>query len=102
MIIFIEINSLGGDLNRQKKVCNFYFNLNTVFRALIEKDDKKKNNNMPFRWMSLETFERRIYTQASDVWSFGIVMWEIFTFGKMPYNTLENDKILKFLQEVRF
>ena len=50
--------------------------------------------------MSLETFERHIYTQASDVWSFGVVIWEIFTFGMMPYMTLENDAILKYLQEV--
>ena len=55
---------------------------------------------MPWRWMSLETFERHIYTQASDVWSFGVVIWEIFTFGMMPYMTLENDAILKYLQEV--
>lgn len=76
--------------------------LNSIFRSLNEKDEKKKlkNANMPWRWMSLETFEKHIYTQASDVWSFGIVMWEIFTFGKMPYMTLETDEILKFLQEV--
>ena len=56
---------------------------------------------MPWRWMSLETLERRVYTQASDIWSFGVVMWEIFSFGMMPYQTLENDQILKFLQEVK-
>ena len=68
------------------------------------KDEKKKlkNANMPWRWMSLETLERRVYTQASDIWSFGVVMWEIFSFGMMPYQTLENDQILKFLQEVNF
>ena len=57
---------------------------------------------MPWRWMSIETHEARVFTTASDVWSFGIVMWEIFTFGMTPYMTMENDEILKFLEKVRF
>ena len=56
---------------------------------------------MPWRWMSIETHEARVFTTASDVWSFGIVMWEIFTFGMTPYMTMENDEILKFLEKVR-
>ena len=55
---------------------------------------------MPWRWMSIETHEARVFTTASDVWSFGIVMWEIFTFGMTPYMTMENDEILKFLEKV--
>ena len=57
---------------------------------------------MPWRWMSIETHEARVFTTASDVWSFGIVMWEIFTFGMTPYMTMENDEILKFLEKVCF
>ena len=73
-----------------------------ILRSVDVKDEKKKlkNVNMPWRWMSLETLERRVYTQASDIWSFGVVMWEIFSFGMMPYQTLDTDQILKFLQEV--
>ena len=52
--------------------------------------------------MSIETHEARVFTTASDVWSFGIVMWEIFTFGMTPYMTMENDEILKFLEKVCF
>ena len=51
--------------------------------------------------MSIETLEQNIFTTASDVWSFGVVMWEIFSFGMMPYMALENDQILKHLQKVR-
>ena len=50
--------------------------------------------------MSIETLEQNIFTTASDVWSFGVVMWEIFTFGMTPYMTLENEEILKHLQKV--
>ena len=55
---------------------------------------------LPWRWMSIETLEAKVFTTASDVWSFGIVVWEIFTFGMIPYMTLENDELLKFLQKV--
>ncbi|XP_070549786.1 tyrosine kinase receptor Cad96Ca-like isoform X1 [Ptychodera flava] len=38
-----------------------------------------------FRWISLETFEERSFTTKTDIWSFGVVMWEIFTYGLLPY-----------------
>merc|ERR1711935_90181 len=56
---------------------------------------------LPWRWMSIETLEQNIFTTASDVWSFGVVMWEIFAFGMTPYMTLENEEILKFLQKAK-
>ena len=63
---------------------------------------KPQQKFLPWRWMSIETLEQNIFTTASDVWSFGVVMWEIFSFGMMPYMALENDQILKHLQKVRF
>ena len=33
-----------------------------------------------------ESISDRIYTSLSDVWSFGVLMWEIFSFGKAPYS----------------
>ena len=55
---------------------------------------------MPWRWMSLETYEKKVYTQASDVWSYGVVLWEIFSFGETPYCALDTEEILAFLQKV--
>lgn len=48
---------------------------------------------IPIRWTSPEALEKGLYTAASDVWSFGILMWEIFTFGERPYYDWSHRKI---------
>ncbi|XP_066019356.1 tyrosine-protein kinase receptor Tie-1-like [Pocillopora verrucosa] len=43
------------------------------------------SGNFPWRWSSLESLRDLSFTSASDVWSFGIVLWEIATYGGLPY-----------------
>jgi hypothetical protein len=50
------------------------------------------------RWLSLEAFLLRTFSEKSDVWSFGILMHEIFSGGKLPYATMEADRIVEFLK----
>lgn len=50
------------------------------------------------RWMSIECIEKGLTTIESDVWSYGVVLWELFTRGTLPYTSLENCKILDFLK----
>ncbi|XP_055305946.1 vascular endothelial growth factor receptor 2-like [Sitodiplosis mosellana] len=40
---------------------------------------------MPFKWLSPETIEKSIFSTPSDVWSFGVVLWELFSLGTLPY-----------------
>ena len=49
--------------------------------------------------MAIESIRDRIFTSKTDIWSLGVVIWEIFTFGATPYETLSNDKILDYLLE---
>lgn len=48
---------------------------------------------MPFKWLSPETIDKKIFSTPSDVWSFGIVLWELFSLGATPYPDVRADEL---------
>ncbi|VDK29934.1 unnamed protein product [Gongylonema pulchrum] len=50
----------------------------------------KSLDKVPIKWLAPETMQTRIYTIKSDVWSFGIMVWEIYSEGYEPYPSLSN------------
>ncbi len=44
------------------------------------------------RWMAPESIMRRVYSKKSDVWSFGVVLYEVWTLGMIPYHLIADDK----------
>ncbi|XP_059147313.1 putative neurotrophin receptor LTRK 1 [Physella acuta] len=56
---------------------------------------------VPVRWMSPETFMYRSFTLESDVWSFGVVIWEIFTYGKQPWYEYSNVEVIDQIKNSR-
>ncbi|KAM7325686.1 hypothetical protein ACRRTK_015939 [Alexandromys fortis] len=54
---------------------------------------------IPIRWTAPEAIAHRIFTTASDVWSFGIVMWEVLSFGDKPYGEMNNQEVMKSIEE---
>ena len=51
---------------------------------------------LPIRWMAPETIQYtcRKFSSASDIWAFGVTLWEIYTFGQRPYFELSNQEVL--------
>ncbi|XP_023163945.2 receptor-type guanylate cyclase gcy-5-like isoform X2 [Drosophila hydei] len=52
----------------------------------------------PVRWMPPETLSLGLFTTASDIWSFGVVLYEIISFGSYPYQGLTNNQVLDFVK----
>ena len=51
-------------------------------------------NLLPIRWMPPEAIFFSTFTLKSDVWSFGVLLWEIYTYGRLPYGGLTNHEVI--------
>lgn len=54
-------------------------------------------SKLPVKWIALESLADNVYTTQSDVWAFGVTMWEVMTRGQTPYPGVENSEIYEFL-----
>uniref|UniRef100_A0A452VNF3 Tyrosine-protein kinase receptor n=1 Tax=Ursus maritimus TaxID=29073 RepID=A0A452VNF3_URSMA len=70
-------------------------------RDIYETDYYRKGGKglLPVRWMSPESLKDGVFTTHSDVWSFGVVLWEIATLAEQPYQGLSNEQVLRFVME---
>uniref|UniRef100_A0A8C7RI70 Tyrosine-protein kinase receptor n=1 Tax=Oncorhynchus mykiss TaxID=8022 RepID=A0A8C7RI70_ONCMY len=70
-------------------------------RDIYETDYYRKGGKglLPVRWMSPESLKDGVFTTNSDVWSFGVVLWEIATLSEQPYQGMSNEQVLRFVME---
>ncbi|NP_001082223.1 tyrosine-protein kinase receptor TYRO3 precursor [Xenopus laevis] len=54
-------------------------------------------SKLPVKWLALESLADNVYTVHSDVWAFGVTLWEIATLGQTPYAGVENSEIYSYL-----
>ncbi|KAM4591026.1 inactive tyrosine-protein kinase 7 isoform 2-T3 [Odontesthes bonariensis] len=53
---------------------------------------------IPLRWLPTESVFEDDFSTKSDVWAFGVLMWEVFSHGEMPYSKLNDDEVLEGLK----
>uniref|UniRef100_A0A1B6L0I5 non-specific protein-tyrosine kinase n=1 Tax=Graphocephala atropunctata TaxID=36148 RepID=A0A1B6L0I5_9HEMI len=69
-----------------------------LMRALPQAEDcyvMTEHSKVPFPWCAPESLKARMFSHASDVWMFGVTLWEMFTFGEEPWLGLNGTQILR-------
>ncbi|XP_071949600.1 tyrosine-protein kinase RYK-like [Antedon mediterranea] len=92
------------DLATRNCVIDEHYNLkvtdNALARDLFPGDYHclGDNENRPVKWMAIESIIHRSFTPASDVWSFGVTLWELMTLGQTPYIEVDPFEMTAFLK----
>ncbi|XP_065819548.1 ephrin type-A receptor 7 isoform X2 [Labrus bergylta] len=73
--------------------------MNVIFTPATDLRFTEQGGKIPVRWTSPEAIQYRKFTSASDVWSYGIVMWEVMSYGERPYWDMSNQDVIKAIEE---
>uniref|UniRef100_A0A8K9V7A7 Tyrosine-protein kinase RYK n=1 Tax=Oncorhynchus mykiss TaxID=8022 RepID=A0A8K9V7A7_ONCMY len=84
------------DDSMQVKICD-----NALSRDLFPMDYHclGDNENRPVRWMALESLLNHDFSSASDVWAFGVTLWELMTLGQTPYIDIDPFEMAAYLKD---
>ncbi|XP_066038488.1 muscle, skeletal receptor tyrosine-protein kinase isoform X2 [Chamaea fasciata] len=88
-------NCLVGE-NMVVKIADF-----GLSRNIYSADYYKANENdaIPIRWMPPESIFYNRYTTESDVWAYGVVLWEIFSYGMQPYYGMAHEEVIYYVRD---
>uniref|UniRef100_A0A8C5A6G1 Tyrosine-protein kinase receptor TYRO3 n=1 Tax=Gadus morhua TaxID=8049 RepID=A0A8C5A6G1_GADMO len=83
-------------LNEDMTVCVADFGLS---KKIYSGDYYRQGSasKLPVKWIALESLADNVYTSQSDVWAFGVTMWEVLTRGQTPYPGVENSEVYEYL-----
>ncbi|XP_015271180.1 PREDICTED: ephrin type-B receptor 5-like [Gekko japonicus] len=62
-------------------------------------DSFLRGGKIPIRWTAPEAIQYRKFTSSSDVWSYGIVMWEVMSYGERPYWDMSNQDVINAIDQ---
>ncbi|XP_022100836.1 tyrosine-protein kinase CSK-like [Acanthaster planci] len=61
--------------------------------------DVAEKSKIPVKWTAPEAVREKKYSTKSDVWSYGILLWELYSFGRVPYPRVPADNVILFVEE---
>lgn len=100
-LIHLDLFQSEANLDQSLKVKLGDFGLARELYSKSVKDYYKHINDinklLPIRWMSPESICEGVFTTKSDVWSFGIIIWEILTLGFQPYRDMTNLQCVEYI-----
>lgn len=84
------------DDNMTVKIADFGLSHKIYMQDYYKGDER---DAIPIRWLPLESILYNKYTLESDVWAFGVCLWEIFSFAMQPYYGMTHEEVVKYIKE---
>ena len=84
-------NVLLADHSGTVKICDFGLSKNIYKYGQYK---KRGSSKVPVKWMSPEALGSGLYSSASDVWSYGITLWELWSGGQIPYQGRDMETLI--------
>ncbi|XP_020714061.1 tyrosine kinase receptor Cad96Ca isoform X3 [Ceratitis capitata] len=78
------------------KVADFGFARDVITSKIYE---RKSEGKLPIRWMAIESLYDNVFSLKSDIWSFGVLMWEIVTLGSTPYPGISASDVMRKVRD---
>ncbi|CAF3502595.1 unnamed protein product [Rotaria sp. Silwood1] len=104
MIYLAEKNFVHNDLSAKNILISEHMDIKISniarYRPKYDTDYYKiANRSLPVRWMAIESLLSGIYSEMSDVWSYGVLLWEMFSYGTQPYYGRTNPEVIEMIRD---